>query len=326
MKRRRRHFSAAIADFASARHGNPGISPKSQVDAATDFGLVKWPPAWTPAKRRRQRLERHPVAFRSAPHDIRVAPANNSAEMKMPEGDGASLWDFLTLATLWSLYGLPLLLLATGAFILVKKRRLDRSNLAEVAGDGRRVVRIVALIHLGLGLHGAVLLVQELLKLRVMGVPESFATLVIETLAVIVNPPLALGLWLARRGARWSAIAWYLFLAVLGVVVARWLWHYGVAIEPRSWPNHLAGKLMPFFLLVVMFLPRVKRVFARPKKKTISEVALEAIEPGPEKMERWSIVSLICLLFLIVVVSNFAVDAADWIERSVSEWNQTGAP
>jgi len=241
----------------------------------------------------------------------------------MPEGDGSSGWDFLTLVTFWSLYGLPVLLLATGTFILVKKRRLDRSNLGDVALDGRRVVRIVALIHLGLGLHGAILLVQELLTFRVMGVSESFATLITETLHVIVNPPLALGLWLARRGARWFAIAWYLFLAVLGAIVAQWLWRYHVAIESRSWPNHLAGKVMPFFLFVVMFLPRVKRVFARPKKATVTEVGSVADEPSPEPSGRWSIVSLICLLLLIVVVSNFAVDTADWIERSVAEWNQT---
>ncbi len=241
----------------------------------------------------------------------------------MPEANGSSAWDFLTLATWWSLYGLPILLLATGTFILVKKRRLDRSNLANVALDGRRVIRIVALIHLVLGLHGAILLVQELLTFRVMGVSESFATLITETLHVIINPPLALGLWLARPWARRLAIAWYLFLAVLGVMVANWMWRYHVAVEPRSWPNHLAGKVMPWFLIVVMFLPRVKRVFARPKKATVTEVGSVADEPSPEPSGRWSILSLIALIFLVVVISNFAVDTADWIERSVAEWNQT---
>ena len=244
----------------------------------------------------------------------------------MPEGGGSSVWDFLTLLTLWSLYGLPALLLATGTFILVKKRRLDRSNLADIGLDGRRVVRIVALIHLGLGLHGAILLVQELLTFRVMGVAESFANLIIESFSVVINPPLALGLWRARPWARWLAIAWYAFLALVGMRVAYWLWHFQVPIEPRSWPNHLAGKAMPFILIVDMFLPRVKRVFARRKKGTAPEVDPSANEPGPEPTGRWSIVSLIGLLFLIVVVSNLAVDTADWIERSVAEWNQTQAP
>jgi hypothetical protein len=266
------------------------------------------------------------LAFWTESRDIEVVPANNSSEITMPEGGGSSVWDFLTLITLWSLYGLPVLLLAAGTFILVKKRRLERSKLLDIGLDERRVVRIVALIHLGLGLHGAILLVQELLTFRVMGVAESFANLIVESFSVIVNPPLALGLWLARPWARRLAIAWYAFLAVVGVMVAQWLWRYQVAIEPRTWPNHLAGKVMPFFLIVVMFLPRVKRVFARPKTLKAPEVEPGADELGPEPTGRWSIVSLIGLLFLIVVVSNLAVDTADWIERSVAEWNQSQAP
>ena len=131
------------------------------------------------------------------------------------------------------------------------------------------LVRIVALIHLSLGLHGAIRLVQELLTMRVMGVTESFANFVVELISVIVNPLLAIGFWRARPMARYWAIAWYVFLSAIAVFVAHWYWRYHVPVEPRSWPNHLAGKVMPLFLLVVMFLPRVKRVFARRKSPAL---------------------------------------------------------
>jgi hypothetical protein len=159
----------------------------------------------------------------------------------------------------------------------------------------------------------------------VMGIAESFANLIIESLSVIIDPLLALGLWRVRPWARWLAIAWYALLAVISVRVAHLLLYYHPEIQLRTWPNLLAGKAMPFFLIVVMFLPRVKQVFARHKKGTAPDVETSTYQAGPEATGRWSIVSLISLLFLIVVVSNLAVGAADWIERSVAEWNQTEA-
>jgi hypothetical protein len=244
----------------------------------------------------------------------------------MPEGQEPVEWDFLTCITWWNLYALPALLLVTGVFIFVQNRRRKTTDPAAINFDARRVVRIVALIHLGLGFHGAIRLVQELLTLRMMGVTESFANFIVESLAVIVNPLLAIGLWLARPMARFSAIAWYLFLSAIAVIVTHWYWYYHVPVEPRTWPNHLAGKLMPLFLLVVMFLPRVKQVFARKKKALLPPNEIDSTEPAPALHGRWSIVSLVALLFLIVVGSNLAVDSADWIERSVAQGNQTEEP
>jgi hypothetical protein len=241
----------------------------------------------------------------------------------MPEGPEPVAWDFLTFVTGWNLYALPVLLLVTGAFVFVMNRRRRTTNAEVVALDGRRLVSILALIHLILGLHGLIRLVEELLTMRVMGVTESFANFIVEMLATIVNPLLAIGFWRARRMARYWAIAWYVFLSAIALLVVRWYWHYQVPVEPRSWPNHLAGKLMPLFLLVVMFLPRVKQVFARQKKQAAASDERDANQRPPAIDARWSVVSLIALLSLIVVASNLSVDAADWIERSVAEWKQT---
>lgn len=241
----------------------------------------------------------------------------------MAEEGGSTGWDFLTLITGWNFFALPALLLATVLFVRIKNRRLGTADAAATGPDGRRLVRVVALIQLVLALHGAILLVQELLTMREMGVTESFANFVIEALSVIVYPLLAVGFWRRWRWARYFAIGWYLFLSVIAVLVVQWYLRYHVAVEPRLWPNQVASKVMPFFLLFVMFLPRVRRVFARPESGKAAVDGLEAGQAKPEPRPRWSGVSLIALLFSIVVVSNLAVDAADWIERAVAEWNQT---
>jgi hypothetical protein len=244
----------------------------------------------------------------------------------MPEGPASVAWDFLTFVTGWNLYALPVLLLGTGVFIFVKNRALPALNPDVVDLDGRRLVSILALIHLSVSLHGAIRLVQELLTMRVMGVTESFANFIVELVSVIVNPLLAIGFWRAGRVARYGAIAWYVFLSVIAVLVARWYWRYHVPVEARTWPNHLAARVMPLFLLVVMFVPRVKQVFARGKSGLLPSDEHTADAPTLAQVRRWSVVSLVALLFLIIVVSNLAVDTADWIERSVAEWTQSEEP
>ena len=207
-----------------------------------------------------------------------------------------------------------------------KNRRLERQRtLADVGLDGRRLVRIVALIHLGIALHAAMRLVQELLTMRVMGVPESFANLIGQSFSVIVNPLLALGLWLAWPSARWLAIGWY----CVPVGDRRDRRRCGVgAIMWRSistwWPDHLRRQ-GDAVLSARRHVPASSETGFRPAEKRAGgrRRSRSANEPAPTPGRRWSIVSLIALLFLIVVVSNLAVDTADWIERSVAEWNQT---
>jgi hypothetical protein len=235
----------------------------------------------------------------------------------MQGGDEPGAWDFLTLLTAWNLYALPALLFAAGLFVVLRNRRLEPGSDPDAGLDGRRLVRIAALIHLGISVQAVVRLVQELLTMREMGVAESFVNLIGQTFSVIVNPLLALGLWRTWRSARWTAIAWYVLLSVLGVIVTVWRWNFQAAIDLTWWADYFAGKLMPLFLLLVMFLPRVKRVFIRPKVKPAPVLDPIATEPVPIPKGRWSIISLIALLCLIVLLSNLAVDSADWIERSL---------
>ena len=44
-----------------------------------------------------------------------------------------------------------------------------------------------------------------------------------------------------------------------------------------------------------------------------------ASEPASDAARRWSIFSLLALLFLIIAVSNLAVDTADWIDRAMMD-------
>ena len=118
----------------------------------------------------------------------------------MPEGDGLIAWDFRTALLWWNLFALPALLVVTAVFVAARNRRLERNNPAALDLDGRRLVKIAALIHLGISIQALVRLIQELLTMREMGVPESFANFVGQTLSVIVNPLLALGFWRGRRG------------------------------------------------------------------------------------------------------------------------------
>src|SRR5262249_29965462 len=149
---------------------------------------------------------------------------------------------------------------------------------------------------------------QELLTMRVMGVSESFANFIVESLAVIVNPLLAIGLWLAKPTARFAAIAWYLFLSIIALIVVQWYWRYHVPVQPVTWPNHVCSRVMPLFLLVTMFVPRVKQVFVRQKPGARPSDEFGANELAARRIPRWSVVSLVALLFLIVVASNLAID------------------
>jgi hypothetical protein len=261
------------------------------------------------------------LAIPRPPRDIWRIRTNNSSEMPMPEGDVPAAWDFRTLLLWWNLFALPALLLAAAALVVIKNRRLDRSIPADIDLDGRRLVKILALMHLVISVQAVVRLTQELLTMREMGVTESFENLIGQTISVVVNPLLALGFWRAWRAARWMAFAWYVLLSVIGVIVTVFRLRFPVAVDPLWWADYFAGRLMPLFLLFVLFLPRVKRVFARPKVKPEADVAHAANEPEPARSPRWSIISVFALLCLIVVISNLAVDTADWVERSISASN-----
>jgi len=239
----------------------------------------------------------------------------------MAAGADAIEWDFLTLVTLWNLYGLPVLLMVVTIAVVIRRR----SQSPAAAGlDGLRTVHVICFIHGGLALRSLVQLTQELLALRAMGIPESLATLIICVLAVLINPLLGVGLWHRRPRARRWAIAWYAFLSAIAIYVTLWRWRYHAEVDPARWPDDLAGSGLPLFLLVVMLLPRIQRVFTA-KASSPQEVESEpsgrerapALTPtrSADTPARWTIVSLLSLLLLIIVISTLVVDAADWASR-----------
>jgi len=234
-------------------------------------------------------------------------------------------WDFLTLVALWNIYGLPCMLVVVEIVVLIRRR--SRSSTA-VGLDGLRTVRLIGLIHYGLALRSLVQLIQELLTLRVMGVAESFPNMICWALAVLVNPFLGLALRRRRPRARRWAMAWYAFLSSIAIVVTLWRWRYHAAFDPARWPDDLVGQGLPLFLLGVMLLPRIKGVFAAkpsPPREVDSELSggepASALTPtgSTSRPRAWTIVSMLCLLLLIIVISTLVVDAADWARRLVVE-------
>jgi hypothetical protein len=230
----------------------------------------------------------------------------------------ATEWDFLTLVAWWNLYALPALLVVIAITIAVRHRSGPTMTRWQ---DRSRSIRRIGLIHCALALHALISLVQELLTIRTMGIPASHVGLVGSSISTIVNPVLAFGLLRQRRAARRLAIGWYVVLSLIAVRVVTWLWHYGADVDPATWPVELVSKVMPFFLLLVMLMPRTKQLFAKDARaKLLSEPdgALGSLPPT-ESPAGWPVVSLLTQLFLIVVCSNLVVDVADWCYRLTFE-------
>jgi hypothetical protein len=231
-------------------------------------------------------------------------------------------WDFLTLAAWWNLYGLPVLLTASAVVTVVLARR--NPLVAPTGGLGRlQTVRRIGLIHYGLALRALIQLVQELLALRVMGIPQSFPVVgLIAPAAVLVNALLGLALRRRRpRGWLW-AFAWYALLSLIAISVTVWMWRYNAAVDAADWPDHLVSKGMPLYLLVVMLLPRTRCVFAA--QSPAQEKSTEPRDPerGPASAPTPAgppVVSLLTLMFLIIVTSTLVVDVADWVIRLATE-------
>jgi len=243
----------------------------------------------------------------------------------MPVSDGPTEWDFLTLVWYWHLCALPVVLVAAAVLVFARPivRGLNAKKDARI--DGMRIVRLIALIHLGLAVSASIALAQELLTFREMGVAESFSNLILAVLGVLVYPALAFGFWRRRPAAWWFAIAWYALRSVIAVMVIRWWVDYSVPFQPVWWPTHAAGQVLPLFLLVVIFLPRTRRAFAtktkpeaRPVERDEEIAGVDSLTPGKRPLApRWSLVSVLTLWFLIVVVSNVVYESAEWIDRLV---------
>jgi hypothetical protein len=230
----------------------------------------------------------------------------------MPEPENAVGWDFLTVIDGWILFGLPILLVVAAAAVLSHRRSHAESD---ASSDGLRTVRRIGLIHCALAAQALIFLVQELLTMRTMGIPESHISLVIGSITTVMNTVLAFGLLHFSSLARRLALFWYALLSLISLLAMAWLYYYRVGIDPMKWPEQVASKILPLFLLVVMFMPRVKRVFtnrARVAPVTGEPSDRDGAAALAEASVGWRIISLTVLLFLIVVCSNLVVDAAYW--------------
>ena len=108
----------------------------------------------------------------------------------MPEMEDAIEWDFVRLVECWSLYGLPVLLMLVAIAVLVQ----SRSRPAPTTGqDSSRIVRRFGLIQCALALQALIFLVQAMLTMRSMGIPESFVSPIAGLIDTVVNPVLAIG-------------------------------------------------------------------------------------------------------------------------------------
>jgi hypothetical protein len=227
-------------------------------------------------------------------------------------------WDFLTLVAWWNLCGLPLVL--TG-FALIAVARSWWTGRLTPAVDGARAVTYIGCIHFALALRGLMQLVQELLTLRVMGIPQSFPVvgLFAPALAVLVDPLVGLGFWRHRPAARRWAIGWYVFWSSIALYVSYWMWQNSVRIDPATWPDQVVSKVLALYLLAIMFVPRVRRVFMA---KRVPHGEREDAGQDPTNSSSgwaWPVVSLPTLLCLIIVLSTVLVDAADWAVRLATE-------
>ena len=184
-----------------------------------------------------------------------------------------------------------------------------------------RSIRRIGYIHCVLALDAFTFVVQELLTIRRMGIPESHVDLVGSAISTLVNAVLAVGLLRRSQAARRFAIGWYMILVLVAALVVGWMWRYGVAIDPATWPTHFVSKVMPFVLLVIMFLPSTKRLFVSDAQSVRSTQHGDQARSSPSGVvpPGWPVVTSITCAFLIVVCSNFAVDTADWCYRLVFE-------
>jgi hypothetical protein len=173
-------------------------------------------------------------------------------ECAMPEIEDAIEWEFVTLVAWWNLYGLPILLVVVAIGVLIRARSRPATTTGQ---DSSLIVCRIALIHCALAIQALIFLVQALLTMRTMGIPESFVSPIAGLIDTVVNPVLAIGLFRRRSRARRLAIFWYALRSLLGILIVAWRWYYQVAFDPATWPELAVSRIMPLFLFVVVLLP-----------------------------------------------------------------------
>ena len=237
----------------------------------------------------------------------------------MLETEVAIEWDIGTLVECWNVYGLPVLLALVAIALVIRARSRPATTTSR---ECSQIVFRIWLIHFALAIQALIFLIQALLTMRTMGIPESFVSPVAGLIDTVVNPVLAVGLLRRSSLTRRLAIAWYTIRSLLGILIIAWRWYYQVPFDLATWPELAVSRVMPLFLLTLMLLPRIKRVFvkgAMPKLPNGETSHPELASPLADATLSWRIASLATLLLLIVVCSNVVVDAADWGYRLAFE-------
>ncbi len=244
----------------------------------------------------------------------------------MPPQAAPGSWDFLTLIAWWNLYGLPALLVIVALVVLFRTRKRPVAGSQQESLEDRRArvarwrfkaIRTIALIHLGLAVRSGIGLVQELLTLRVQGIPQSFPVtgIVIPAAAVMANLAIGHGLWRLRTWGRWTAIVWDALVAMITALVTLWQWKFRATVRPDQWPDYLVADLLPWFLLIVMLLPGTGMLFG-PRRDVLS-ASKRVLPEGSQRRPSW--LWLAAVLLLMIVCSTLLVDATDWLVRLLTE-------
>ena len=99
-------------------------------------------------------------------------------------------------------FGLPVVLVVVAIISLIRARARKEANSSM---ESRCTVRRIGLIHCALAVQALIFLVQELLTIRTMGIPESHISLVVGLITTVVNPVLRRGCYASVR----SSVAWH---------------------------------------------------------------------------------------------------------------------
>jgi hypothetical protein len=249
----------------------------------------------------------------------------------MPPDVEPSAWEFLSLVAAWNVYGLPALLVLFVLGWLIRGRMHrpegrqkgmpDESRL-EMSRSRFAAIRTFALLHLGLAIRAGIGLAQELLTLRVQGIPQSFPVtgILIPSIAVPANLAIGHGLWWLRPWGRKVAIGWNSLVAIVTASVAAWQWKHRAVVRLDQWPDYLVADGLPWILLAIMLLPGTRLMFAAPREKIASDTwAFRDAGRGSR-----SLIFLLALLLLLVVISTTLVDVVDWVVRSLSDDDALG--
>jgi hypothetical protein len=250
----------------------------------------------------------------------------------MPVDAEPTDWGFLSVVSAWNLIGLPLLLVFTTALVIFR----FRANLAAGGQNGEQnetqkrdeeitkfrlarltTLRRIALIHLGVAIRAGVGLAQELATLSSQGIPQSFPVtgIVAPAVAIAANVVIGHGLWHLRPWGRKASIGWDALVGVISGIAVAWQWRFQATARLEQWPDYLVSTVLSWFLLVVMLLPGTRLLF-----KSTREELLRERPKAPETLGKpFSPLGLCALLFLFVVVSALAVDAAGWFIAALGD-------